>query len=304
MTKLDVKSQNMINLVAMQTITTALSTSISNIIRARQRGNKAQRSKRQSRRGGGKPGKANRITWEGEDPEILFKNAARERTAEAKQKLAEYIHFVYTNTTYLSSRGLELVHVQMRQIRHDHIAHVTIKYVKSGEKRPFYINMTDTKEPYTFRDAGESLLSTCLTIIENILSTPKLHKNTQAWSFTMEDNKLKLGSLTYRLNDQFPHRTRIIDLTREDFWGDDGEFIGERAIASLYTQVEVQDYQNLPPLIAQDSEPISSMTRNAQPVAGLEPVGLYRGSSAVNAVENARGQSFAQISFKRGKTAR
>jgi len=293
----------MINLVAMQAVTTALTTSMANIIRAGQRGKKAK--PRRSRRRGGKPGKADRITWEGEDPEILFKNATCQRTGEAKQKLAEYIQFVYTYTTYLSSRGLELVDVQMyhdRAAMHNNIAHVTIKSVKSGQKRPFYINMTNTKGPYTFREVGENLLSTCLTIVESILSTPKLHENTRTWSFTMEDNKLKLGSLTYSLDEHHPYRTKIIDLTREDFWGDDGEFIGERAIASLYTQVEVADYQNLPPLRAQESTGFTAP--NPPPVAGLDRVGLFRGSSAVNAVENARGQSFAQISFKRGKTAR
>lgn len=255
----------------------------------------------------GRPCKANRITWQGEDPEILFKNAALERTLEAKQKLDEYIQFVYKNTTYLSSRGLELAENELthgRRFGFDNVAHVTIKSVKSGKKRPFYINMNSKKGDFTFREVGENLLSICLTIVESILSNEKLHENTKTWNFTIENNKLKTGSLVYKIAPQrrLTPATRIIDLTREDFWGDDGEFIGERAISSLYTGVDAEHFKNLPPLVHTGNMqylPKAKVCTNPPPRAG----GMQRGISIQNAVISTRACSFAQIDIKRAKSS-
>ena len=267
-----------------------------------------QRRKERRKRRRGRPCKANRITWQGEDTEILFKNAALVRTLEAKQKLDEYIQFVYKNTTYLSSRGLELAENEVtygRRFGFDNIARVTIKSIKSGQKRPFYINMNSKKGDFTFREVGENLLSICLTIVESILSNEKLHENTKTWDFTIEDNKLKTGSLVYNIDPQRHYATRIIDLTREDFWGDDGEFIGERAVSSLYIGVDTEDFKNLPPLVQTGNVdtiqylPQAKVCANPPPRAG----GMQRGISIQNAVTSTRGHSFAQINIARAKSS-
>ena len=263
-----------------------------------------QRRKERRKRRRGRPCKANRITWQGEDPEILFKNAALVRTLEAKQKLDEYIQFVYKNTTYLSSRGLELAENELthgRRFGFDNVARVTIKSIKSGKKRPFYININSKKGGFTFREVGENLLSICLTIVESILSNEKLHENTKTWNFTIENNKLKTGSLVYNIDPQRPYATRIIDLAREDFWGDDGEFIGERAISSLYTGVDAEHFKNLPSLVQTGNIqylPQAKVCTNPPPRAG----GMQRGISIQNAVASTRGRSFAQIDIKRAKS--
>ena len=276
------KTKNIATKVVDRIITCALVTVTKKLIR------------RKSKKRRGRPGKADRITWEGEDPEILFKNAATVRTPESKMKLGEYITFVYENTTCLPSRGLKLVAdpINARNMP-ENIANVSIKCIKTGSIRPFYINMSGKKGAYTFREVGENLLSICLTIIQSILSNTQLNENTKAWSFTIQDNKIDAGSLSYSLGG---NRVKQIDLTKEEFWDDAGEFIGERAIASLHVDTAPQDFQNLPPIWTRLR---GRRLHRLSHCENVEKAPLARGTSVANAVESTRDHSFAQINVWR-----
>ena len=79
----------------------------------------------------------------------------------------------------------------------------------------------------------------------------------------------------------------------EEFWDDAGEFIGERAIASLHVDTAPQDFQNLPPIWTRLYGPHLGHCEN------LEKAPLARGTSVVHAVESTRDHSFAQINVRR-----
>ena len=233
--------------------------------------------------------KADRITWTGEDPEILFRNAACDRTPEAKLKLAEYISFVYENTTALSSRGLKFIKLPAPGWCDAKIATVKVMDVKSGNARTFFINL-GWSDRSTYREAGEKLASICLTIIQNILSNQLLHERTRNWNFTIDDNnQLQSGILEYSLDNQTIRKR--IDITKEQFWDEFGEFRGERVIAALHCDVQVQDFPNLPPLLE------TPVRIHEHQDLGQIPQ-LNRGSSAMQAVELTRGRSFAQVDIR------
>ena len=285
------EKQNMITTISSQLIKSIICDSIDRTVN-RKRELRKSRSTRPRR-------KADRITWTGEDPEILFKNAACCRTPEAKLKLAEYIAFVYENTTALSSRGLKLIKLPVRYYS-EKIATVTVMDVKSGNKRTFFINLGAVRDLVglqTYRETGEQLLSICLTIIQSILSNQLLHERTRNWNFTIDDNnQLQSGILEYSLDNQTIRKR--IDITKEQFWDEFGEFRGERVIAALHCDVQVQDFPNLPPLFEIPAHiPAHPPSRPPQ---------LDRGSSAMQAVALTRGRSFAQVDIRpantRGKT--
>jgi len=167
-------------------------------------------------------------TWTGEHPRILFAKAANEPTSEHKQNVAKYVSHVYTTTTALPERNLQLISVLPAQ--HPWMVQVMVQNKTSGHQRPFFVKMSAAGEQ-DYQDVGEQLLSICLTIVHSLLSHEMLHKHVERWDFqTNETNELKSGLLSYRSS----FRMISFDLTDERFW-EDGTFRGDWVLEAIKT---------------------------------------------------------------------